>query len=87
MIGTSDLTASMGIAGQIGHPDVRAAYAKVAAACKAHGKVMGMGGVYDEKVAPEYIALGARFLLSGSDHAFLMAGGGARAKFLRGLQG
>jgi 2-keto-3-deoxy-L-rhamnonate aldolase RhmA len=87
MIGTSDLTASMGIAGQIGHPDVRAAYAKVAAACKAHGKVMGMGGVYDEKVAPDYIALGARFLLSGSDHAFLMAGGGARAKYLRGLQG
>lgn len=86
MIGTSDLTASMGIAGQIGHPDVRAAYAKVAAACKAHGKHMGMGGVYDEKVAPDYIALGARFLLSGSDHAFLMAGGGARAKFLRGLQ-
>ncbi len=87
MIGTSDLTASMGIAGQIGHPDVRAAYEKVAAACKKHGKVMGMGGVYDEKVAPDYIRLGARFLLSGSDHAFLMAGGGARARFLRGLQG
>lgn len=87
MIGTSDLTASMGIAGQIGHPDVRAAYEKVAAACKKHGKIMGMGGVYDEKVAPDYIKLGARFLLSGSDHAFLMAGGGARAKFLRGLQG
>lgn len=87
MIGTSDLTASMGIAGQIGHPDVRAAYETVAKACKAHGKVMGMGGVYDEKVAPEYIKLGARFLLSGSDHSFLMAGGGTRAKFLRGLQG
>ena len=86
MIGTSDLTASMGIAGQIGHPDVRTAYAKVAAACKAHGKHMGMGGVYDEKVAPDYIALGARFLLSGSDHSFLMAGSGARSKFLRGLQ-
>lgn len=85
MIGTSDLTASMGIAGQIGHPDVRAAYAKVADACKAAGKHMGMGGVYDEKVAPDYIALGARFLLAGSDHSFLMAGGGGRAKFLRGL--
>ena len=79
------VTASMGIAGQIGHPDVRAAYAKVAAACKAAGKHMGMGGVYDEKVAPDYIKRGARFLLSGSDHAFLMAGGGARAKFLRSL--
>jgi 2-keto-3-deoxy-L-rhamnonate aldolase RhmA len=36
-------------------------------------------------VAPQYIALGARFLLSGSDHAFLMAGASQRAKFLRGL--
>jgi 2-keto-3-deoxy-L-rhamnonate aldolase RhmA len=85
LIGTSDLTATMGIAGQFGHPDVRRAYETVAAACAKHGKVMGMGGVYDEKVAPEYIRLGARFILSGSDHAFLMAGATARAKFLRGL--
>jgi 2-keto-3-deoxy-L-rhamnonate aldolase RhmA len=85
MFGTSDLTATMGIAGQIGHPDVRAAYAKVGAACAANGKVMGMGGVYDEKVAPDYIALGARFILGGSDHAFLMAGASQRAGFLRGL--
>jgi 2-keto-3-deoxy-L-rhamnonate aldolase RhmA len=86
MIGTSDLTASMGIAGQIGHADVQAAYARVAEACATHGKVMGMGGVYDETYAPQYIALGARFLLAGSDHALLLAGAGARSKFLRGLQ-
>jgi 2-keto-3-deoxy-L-rhamnonate aldolase RhmA len=85
MFGTSDLTATMGIAGQIGHPEVRKAYERVGAACARHGKVMGMGGVYDEKVAPEYIRLGARFILSGSDHAFLMAGASQRAKFLRGL--
>jgi 2-keto-3-deoxy-L-rhamnonate aldolase RhmA len=85
LFGTSDLTATMGIAGQFGHPDVRKAYEKVGAACAKHGKVMGMGGVYDEKVAPDYIRLGARFILSGSDHAFLMAGAGQRAKFLRSL--
>lgn len=85
LIGTSDLTATMGIAGQIGHPEVRAAYAKVGAACAKHGKVMGMGGVYDETVAPDYIALGARFVLGGSDHAFVMTGAAARAKFLRDL--
>ncbi len=86
MIGTSDLTASMGIPGQIGHPDVQAAYATVAAACKQHGKTLGMGGVYDETWTRAYIALGARFLLSGNDNAFLMAGATARSKFLRGLQ-
>jgi len=37
MIGTSDLTAAMGIAGRIGHPEVRAAHAKVAGACAAAG--------------------------------------------------
>jgi len=85
MFGTSDLTATMGIPGQIGHPRVRAAYASVAAACARHGKVLGMGGVYDEVVARDYIALGARFILGGSDHVFVMAGAAARAKFLRGL--
>jgi 2-keto-3-deoxy-L-rhamnonate aldolase RhmA len=85
MFGTSDLTATMGIPGQIAHPDVRAAYARVGAACAKHGKVMGMGGVYDEATAHDYIGLGARFILSGNDHAFLMAGASARAKFLRGL--
>jgi 2-keto-3-deoxy-L-rhamnonate aldolase RhmA len=85
MFGTSDLTATMGIPGQIGHPDVRKAYETVGAACRKHGKVMGMGGVYDETVASDYIALGARFILSGNDHSFLMAGAGQRARFLRGL--
>lgn len=85
MFGTSDLTATMGIPGQIGHPEVRRAYERVGAACARHGKVMGMGGVYDETVAADYIRLGVRFLLAGSDHAFLMAGAAARARFLRGL--
>lgn len=87
MFGTSDLTATMGIPGEIAHPEVRAAYAKVGAVCARHGKVMGMGGVYDEAAARDYVALGARFILAGSDHAFLMAGAGARAGFLRRLSG
>ena len=86
MIGTSDLTASMGIPGQIGHERVQAAYAKVAAACAASGKVLGMGGVYDERWASAYIGLGARFILAGSDHTLLMAAAAARSGFLRGLR-
>ena len=85
MIGTSDLTATMGIAGQIGHPDVQAAYARVAAACARNSIALGMGGVYDEVWAPAYARLGARFILGGSDHAFIMAGAGARARFLSSL--
>lgn len=85
LMGTSDLTAELGIAGQIGHPKVVDAYAAVIKACRKHGKFAGMGGVYDEENASRYIGMGAQFLLSGNDHAYLMAGAGARAEFLRGL--
>jgi 2-keto-3-deoxy-L-rhamnonate aldolase RhmA len=40
LIGTSDLTAEMGIPGQIDHPRVVEAYEKVGAACRASGKAL-----------------------------------------------
>ena len=83
LIGTSDLTAEMGISGQIGHARVVEAYEAVAAACRANGKALGMGGVYDKETASRYIKLGARFVLSGSDHNYLLAGASARAETLR----
>ena len=86
LMGTSDLTAELGIAGQIGHPKVVAAYEKVIKACRKHGKFAGMGGVYDKEHAARYIGMGAQFLLSGNDHNYLMAGASARAEFLRGLK-
>lgn len=85
--GTNDLTAAMGIPGQLGHPDVEAAYRTVGQACAAHGKVMGMGGITDEDLARCYMALGARFVLAGTDHSLLLPAATARATFLRGLSG
>jgi 2-keto-3-deoxy-L-rhamnonate aldolase RhmA len=84
LIGTSDLTAEMGISGQISHPRVAEAYESVAAACRAHGKALGMGGVYDKDTASRYIKGGARLVLSGADHNFILAGAKARAEVLRG---
>ena len=83
LIGTSDLTAEMGISGQIDHPRVVEAYEKVAAACRAHGKALGMGGVYDKENASRYIKGGARLILSGSDHSYILAGAKARTEILR----
>jgi len=83
LIGTSDLTAEMGISGEIAHPRVAAAYETVGAACRTHGKALGMGGVYDKDTASRYIKGGARMVLSGSDHAYLMAGAKARSEVLR----
>jgi 2-keto-3-deoxy-L-rhamnonate aldolase RhmA len=83
LIGTSDLSAEMGISGQTGHARVVEAYEMVASACRSAGKVMGMGGVYDSENATRYIKTGARFVLTGSDHAYILAGAKARSDVLR----
>jgi len=83
LIGTSDLTAELGISGQIDHPKVVEAYDAVGAACRANGKALGMGGVYDKENASRYIKSGARMVLSGSDHNYILAGAKARSDILR----
>jgi len=85
LIGTNDLTLEMGIAGQVGHDRVKAAYATVADACRRHNKVLGMGGVYDQEVASRYIGMGARLILADSDHNLLIEAATRRVQFLRGL--
>lgn len=87
LIGTSDLSAELGVPGQAGHEKVQAAYEEVGAACRAAGKILGMGGIYDERWAAHYIGRGARFVLGGGDHGFILAAATARSRFLRGLAG
>jgi 2-keto-3-deoxy-L-rhamnonate aldolase RhmA len=85
LFGTSDLSTAMGIPGEIGHPRVQEAYRSVADICRRRGKVLGMGGVYDETWARTYIGLGARFVLGVSDHQLLLSGATSRAEFLAAL--
>lgn len=84
-IGTSDLTAELGISGQMGHPKVIEAYRAVGEACRKHGKILGMGGVYDEENASRYVGMGARFLLTGSDHSYMVTGADQRVNFFNTL--
>jgi 2-keto-3-deoxy-L-rhamnonate aldolase RhmA len=86
LIGTNDLCAEMGIPGQFTDPRVEDAYRKVIAACAKHGKHPGMGGVYEPRLMEQYIRMGMRMILSGSDLSFLMAGAKARADFLRSVK-
>ncbi|MBI4081812.1 MAG: aldolase [Candidatus Lambdaproteobacteria bacterium] len=85
LMGTNDLTMELGIPGKYGDPKVVQAYERMIAACRAHGKYPGMGGIYDHPTMEKYIRMGARFILSGSDLAFLMAGAQARTDFLRAI--
>jgi 2-keto-3-deoxy-L-rhamnonate aldolase RhmA len=86
LIGTNDLCAEIGIPGQFSDARVEDAYRKVIEACRKHGKHPGMGGVYEPKLMEKYIGYGMRFILSGSDLSFIMAGARERTKFLRGVK-
>ena len=83
LIGTNDLCAEMGIPGQFADARVESAYQAVVEACRKHGKFPGMGGVYEPKLMDKYIGIGMRFILSGSDLSFIMAGARERSKVLR----
>lgn len=86
LIGTNDLCAEMGIPGEFGDAKVVDAYQRTVAACRAHNKWAGMGGIYDEQLMPRYIEIGARFVLAGGDLAFLLAAASHRSAALRGLK-
>ena len=83
LIGTNDLCMEMGIPGDYSNPKVKDAYIKVIEACKKYGKTPGMGGVYNEELMSEYIKMGMRFILSGSDLSFMMQSASLRSKKLR----
>jgi 2-keto-3-deoxy-L-rhamnonate aldolase RhmA len=73
LIGSNDLCTELGIPGQLHHPELRAAYQATAQACKNHGKILGIGGIRsDIELQTELIALGARFIIAGSDVTYLM---------------
>jgi len=83
MIGTSDLSAEMGINGQTGDESIAAAYETVIAACKNREKWPGMGGVPQADVIERYVGMGMRFILTGNDLAFMMSATKSRADQLR----
>ncbi len=85
LIGTNDLCMELGVPGELDHPKVVEAYETTIAACWKHGKYAGMGGVYQESLMEQYITMGARLVLGGSDLALMMAAGRQRAAALRDM--
>jgi 2-keto-3-deoxy-L-rhamnonate aldolase RhmA len=85
LVGTNDLCLEMGIPGQLDHPRIGEAFARIVAACRAHGKHAGLGGVYDPPLMQRYLAMGFRLVLAGSDLSFLLAGAKERAAAVRAM--
>ena len=84
-IGANDLSGSMGILGQSGHPDVQAAIARVLAVGKAAGLPVGIGGPAKPEVAKSWFDRGMSFVTMGSDQSILVAYCDAAVKDLRQL--
>jgi 4-hydroxy-2-oxoheptanedioate aldolase len=81
MIGTNDLTAEMGIPGQYDDPRVRDAYVRTIAACRRHGKHVGIGGLATRPdLVAEFVRMGARYVSTGTDLNFLVGACTQKAK-------
>jgi 4-hydroxy-2-oxoheptanedioate aldolase len=87
MIGTNDFLAEIGIPGQFEHERVRDAYVRTIAAARKHGKHVGVGGLPSRpKLIAEFVKLGARYVSTGTDLAFLVAEASQRARQVREIE-
>jgi 2-keto-3-deoxy-L-rhamnonate aldolase RhmA len=81
LVGLNDLLADWGIPGQYDDPRVRDVYGRVIAACRRHGKHCGVGGLSTRPdLVTEFVRMGARYVSTGTDLAFLIGACTAKAK-------
>jgi len=76
-----------GIPGEYDHPTVREAYARTIAACRKQGKHCGVGGLATRPdLVADFVRMGARYVSTGTDLAFLLSACTARAKQVREIK-
>ncbi|GAB3660153.1 HpcH/HpaI aldolase family protein [Ramlibacter alkalitolerans] len=86
LVGSNDLTAEWGVPGQYDDPRLAAAYERTIAACRRHGKHVGIGGLASRPdLVEKFVRLGARFVSTGTDLSFLMAACTQKAKAVASL--
>jgi 2-keto-3-deoxy-L-rhamnonate aldolase RhmA len=84
-IGALDVSNLMGIPAAYRDPRMWDVFVRVAAACRKHGKAMGVGGARGYlTLQRDLIALGVRYLTTGSDVSFLMTAAKSEIAALRG---
>jgi 2-keto-3-deoxy-L-rhamnonate aldolase RhmA len=81
LVGLNDLLADWGIPGEYDHPRVREVYARTIELCRKRGKHCGVGGLSSRPdLVAEFVRMGARYVSTGTDLAFLLGACTARAK-------
>jgi 4-hydroxy-2-oxoheptanedioate aldolase len=87
LVGLNDLLADWGIPGEYDHPRVREAYAKTIDACRQRGKHCGVGGLATRPdLVAEFVKMGARYVSTGTDLAFLLSACTARANQVKEIK-
>ncbi|POA81051.1 aldolase [Pseudomonas sp. FW305-E2] len=74
LVGASDLSTALGLPGQVDHPQVQEAFLRTLEACRAHKKVLGVGGLGNHpEQMKKLLAMGAQYVSTGNDITFLVA--------------
>jgi 2-keto-3-deoxy-L-rhamnonate aldolase RhmA len=84
-VGTSDLSVSLGVAGELGHPLVQEAVQRTMEACRREKKIPIVGGAYRPEWLELYVGMGIRMLLAGNDLSLMVGALRQRSDFLAGI--
>ncbi len=86
LIGSNDLCAEMGITGQYDHPRLAQAFERSIAAARRVGKHVGIGGLASrDDLMTTFVQMGARYVSTGTDLAFLLGACAQKAQFVRDI--
>jgi len=81
-VGTSDLSVSLGVPGELGHPLVQEAVRRTIDACRREKKIPIVGGAYRPEWLKLYLGMGIRMLLTGNDLSLLVGALRERTAFV-----
>ena len=85
-VGANDLSVELDLPGDVEHPRLREAYAKVASAAAANGLSMGVGATGGHPVLQaDLLRLGVRYLTCGIDINYVLAGGRSDTRAIRSM--
>ena len=86
LVGSNDLCGELGITGQYDHPLLRDAFDRSIKAAHKVGKHVGIGGLAArDDLMTQFVQMGARYVSTGTDLAFLIGAAAQRAKFVSGI--
>lgn len=74
IVGPNDLSASVGLIGQVRHPDMLPLYEQIAAVLKEFGKPFGVSTGFNEDFLQYWVDLGATILFAGNDVGYVREG-------------